>query len=361
MTIQHCDNFGVYGAIAHMTDGVYAQILGPVALTADPDGISSGSVIGLSSFFANECQVRFVLPTAQTVMGHAMRTWLTAIPPDTDNENNMLFSYRDASNNSLIYARYNTIGGIDVWQGGFGVGAVLRGSTVGPVVTANGWWHVESKVDTVAGTVEIRVEGSPVSWLAGGTQITGLAFAGSTIQQVALTAIGGNSSPHMYVKDLVWWDGSGTHNNDFLGSVLVALLSPASDVSLNWTPTPALTPGYQILRNVPPQDGVQFIDAPNPPPSPYVCTMTDLSADVTSVKCIMTMVRAAKTDGGDASLQVGVISSPSAGPVTGLGVNRPITVAQTYWRDVFEVDPKTTASWLPSAVNAANLQINRTV
>jgi hypothetical protein len=88
--------------------------------------------------------------------------------------------------------------------------------------------------------------------------------------------------------------------------------------------------------------------------------MTSLTGDITSIKCVMTMVRAAKTDGGDGSLQNGLISHPSAGPVTGLGQDRPITTAQTYWRDVFELDPKTAAPWLPSSVNQAHLQINRT-
>jgi hypothetical protein len=70
----------------------------------------------------------------------------------------------------------------------------------------------------------------------------------------------------------------------------------------------------------------------------------------------MTIVRAAKTDGGDGSLQVSVVSSGTAGD----GTNRPITVAQTYWTDVHDLDPHTSAAWTPTTVNAAQLKINRT-
>ena len=57
----------------------------------------------------------------------------------------------------------------------------------------------------------------------------------------------------------------------------------------------------------------------------------------------------AHTGGGN--LQMAMKSGAS----TGLGSDRPMTVAFTYWQDVFEVDPATSAQWLPAAVNAANL------
>ncbi len=70
----------------------------------------------------------------------------------------------------------------------------------------------------------------------------------------------------------------------------------------------------------------------------------------------MTVVRAGKFDGGDGTLQNGLISA--ATPVN--GSDRPITVSQTYWRDIFEEDPATVAPWLPAAVNLVQMQINRT-
>lgn len=102
---------------------------------------------------------------------------------------------------------------------------------------------------------------------------------------------------------------------------------------------------------------MSFISADNAPPSPYVSELSNLPADVTSVKALMTRVRAAKTDGGDGSLQVSVVSNGDIGS----GANRPITTSQTYWSDVFQTDPDTSAPWLPSAVDLAQLQLDRTV
>lgn len=353
MSIKFCDNFSIYGGnLALMTNGLYAQVAGSVGNTVklvnDPDGISPGKVLQIGAFFANEGYIRYIYSAPQAIMGQAVRMWLSFIPADIS-ESCRIFEFRSAANAIIIYGNHNTIGGINVYDGA----GTLLGSTDTPVITANAWWHHEVKIDTTAQTCEIRVEGDTVLSLD-------IPTIAGPLQQVTLHCIGPNGTPVAYYKDFVLWDGSGAQNTDFLGSVLVTTLLPTADVSLNWTPTPAGHTGASILANIPPQDGVQYLDAPNPPPAAYVCSLADLQADVTSVKCLMTLVRAAKTDGGDASLQIGIISSPSAAPATVLGTDRPITIAQTYWYDVFEQDPKTAAPWLPSAVNAAELQMNRT-
>jgi hypothetical protein len=71
----------------------------------------------------------------------------------------------------------------------------------------------------------------------------------------------------------------------------------------------------------------------------------------------MPIHRSRKTDGGTGNIQLGVIS----GAATGLGVDRPITTAYTYWWDVFDSDPNIAAAWTKAAVNAMNLQLNRTL
>jgi hypothetical protein len=222
-------------------------------------------------------------------------------------------------------------------------------TTTSPVITANGWYHLEAILDVDTDTFELRVEGIPV------LTANSLAIV-NTIAQVAIgtRTTGTGAGRSYYVKDFVVYDGAGSYNNDFIGSVIVYNLTPTSDVQLNWTPSVGSN-GYSILDNIPPVD-TTFITAPNPPPAPYICTLSDLPPDVTSVKALMTFVRAAKTDGGDASLQVSLISDSS----TGNGADRPITVAQTYWRDVQEIDPATSSPWLPSAVNAVEMELDRT-
>jgi hypothetical protein len=345
--LVHMDNFAIYGGVrADLLNGVYAEIFA-TQLVADPDGISPGFVAQLDAGGASTTGgLRFVLPTNVTKLGIALRVWFPALP-DGSNGVPAPMIWRDGSNNAIACITVDTTGRIDFrigdWNG------TVNASTPNPVISANGWYHLEGLLDITAETFELRVEGVAV--------ITAGAFGlAGTISQI-LTGLRSTitSAVRIYqIKDLVVYDGTGTYNHTFLGSVLVVNLSPTADVALNWTPSTGAN-GYSILDNVPPDDA-QYISAPNPPPAAYVCEMSNLPIDVTSVKGLMSFVRAAKTDGGDASLQVGVKSGAS----TVLGADRPITIAQTYWRDVFETDPATAAPWLPSAVDAARLQLNRT-
>lgn len=345
--IEHMDNFSIYGTNkALLLNGVYAEATQTgtdLEIESDPDGISTGNAMLFHVAQTGTPVLRYALQTLDNIVGWAGRVWMNNLP-DADNKRPDVITFRDASNNQYLSLRIETTGRMSIYGDGG------THTTPNPVVSANGWYHVEVKYNVSGvGHIEVRIEGVTVI-------DADLAYAGhGQTYQLSTYYTGTNQTgPNMYIKDYVIWNGAGTHNNDFLGSVLVVNLKPTSDVALNWTPSTGAN-GYSILDNVPPDDA-QYLTAPNPPPSPYVCGMSDLPPEVTSVKGIMTFVRAAKTDGGDASLQVGVISAA----VTALGANRPITVAQTYWRDVFEVDPATTASWLPAAVNAASMQMNRT-
>jgi hypothetical protein len=346
--IDHMDDFEIYGRNkAFLTNGVFAEATATgtdLELVADPDGISTGTAAFFHVATTNTPTLRYVYSTAQDIAGWAGRVWMSILP-DGNNKRPDVISFRDAGNSQYLSLRIETTGRMTIYGDGG------THTSPNPVISANGWYHVEVKYDTTgAGNIEVRIEGTTIINEA-------LGYAGhGQVYQISTYYTGTNlSGPDMYIKDYVVWNGSGTENNDFLGSVLVADLRTIADIALNWTPSTGAN-GYSILDNAPPVDTV-FLTAPNPPPAAYVASMSDLPPEITSVKAIMTFVRAAKTDGGDASLQVGVISDG----VTGLGANRPITVAQTYWRDVFETDPATTDAWLPAAVNAAYMQMNRTV
>lgn len=356
MAITHMDNFSIYGSTESLLlNGVYAEN-SSCTLEDDPDSVSSGKVLLVPEQYGgggDYARLRFVLPANVTTSGQACRMWLAELPADSGIVPCPI-SFKNASNTFMFNLCVTTTGRLEVRSAGF-AGSVL-GATTNPVVSANGWYHIEMKVviDTSAGSIEVRVEGQTV------INLTSINTGSTPVSQVEIcndpTALSVGVS--MYVKDFVVWDNTTAYNNNFLGSVIVYNLTPDADISLNWTPSTGSV-GYSILDNIPPVDA-DYIYAPDPAPSPYVCTLTDLPVDVTSVKAIMTFVRAAKSDGGDGSLQVGVISDAGGTPTTGLGTDRPITVAQAYWRDVFQTDPDTSAAWLPSAVNAVRLQIDRT-
>lgn len=353
MSMEHADNFSIYGGNdALLVNGVYAENYGN-ALTPDPDGVSPGEVIrigGGGAGASSTAGIRYVLSANNTKVGIMGRIWFASLPVGGAGTPIPL-AWRNAGNGSIAVVTVETTGRMSFRLGDYA--SPVTEETTNPVITATGWYHVEAILDTVADTFELRIEGIPV--LTADT----LAIA-DTISQIFIgTRVTNTSAVHpFYWKDMVVYNGDGTENNDFLGTCLVVGSEDTADVALNWTPSTGTT-GSAILSNLPPNDA-EYITAPNPPPAAYVCEMSDLPPDVTSVKGIMTFVRAAKTDGGDANLQIGVISDPTGVPATGLGANRPITIAQTYWRDWFETDPKTGDPWLPAAVNAVNMQIDRT-
>ncbi len=354
MSLVHADNFSIYGTtVALLLNGIYAQTDGTTLVT-DPDGISGGHVARITGSGQNTETngLRFVLPSSQNKVGISQRIWLPALQSSTI-PCAVFAQFRDGANAIMVTITADTTGRLRAHAGDSQSAAVL--TSTNPVITANGWYHLETVVNNSANTVEVRVEGITV--------ISGTITIASDIAQVMATSRTSNTSAGYtwYTKDYVIWNGAGSFNNDFLGSVLVANLMPTADIDLNWTPSTG-TAGWSILDNIPPVD-TTYLSAPynaGAYEDPYVGELSDLPVETTSVKGLITFVRASKSDGGDGTLQVGLISDPAGTPATVLGADRAITVAQTYWRDVFEVDPKTSALWLPAAVNLAQLQLDRT-
>lgn len=353
--LLHADNFSIYGANhALMLDGVYAE--SDCSLVADPDGLSPGRVFSQNGSLSNNTiPFRYVLQFGSvTTLGICTRLWLSAIPSDDGAKFDL--NMRSAANDLIARIFVTATGALRLTVDLAGVSTEF--TTPIPVVTANGWYHIEWKVvfHATAGMVpanldsEIRVEGVTV------LENTAVPCNNTPIAMMRTSS--GNISRNFtaYLKDFVLWDGSGARNNDFLGTQLVSNLAPIADVELNWVPN-AGTEGWPILQNVPP-DPTEFIAATlDELDDPYQAELSDLPLNTSSVKGIITYVRAAKTNGGDGNIQTSLISNGDAVN----GSDRPITVAQTYWRDIFETDPHTAAPWTPSSVNNVTMQINRTV
>lgn len=349
MAIEHCDNFSMYGTNpAFLLNGTYASAVN-CALAADPAG-TGNIVLNPQGGGANGEILTYALASgAITTVGSAFRVWCSRLPPDTSSATGIEF--RTVSNTPLYQVAIQPNGAISLLNNGPNN---VVATTTGPVVTANAWWHIEVKFTVGAGTgaLEVRVEGQTV------LSLTAQAFGSTGIGIVGWGPMFGTASgANPFYKDVVVWNTSGSLNNNFLGSVLVASLVTNSDVTVGgWTNTGGASHNA-ILAQSPPVDATVFTAAAVPPVTAMVLGMTDLPTNVTSVKALMTMVRATKVDGGDGSLQTSLVSGAS----TGSGANRPITTTPTYWRDVFETDPATSAPWTLTAANAANLKIDRTV
>jgi len=350
--LLHADNFNTYGTdIAFMLNGEYAEVDSAVTLVADPDGVSVPRCLrvrGGGGGGGNYAKIRKVLPAPSTTVGQCARIWLDELPNE-DDIRPWPFMWADVNNATMGRLQIMTTGALAYYSGG----GDLEGVTGGPVITANGWFHIEAKLVTSSigtGTLEVRVEGRTV------LEIENLTTGVNPVAQVRVANDPDNTSASvvMFVKDYVIWDGTGTYNNDFLGSVIVYELIPTADVAFPWDSTAAN--GFSVLDNNPP-DNAAFISA-DFPALPAACefSMSNLPDDVSSVKGVFVKYRAGKIDGGDGSLQPSIVSNAAVGN----GVDRSLTVAQTYWRDLFEEDPDTNSLWVPGAVDAMTVRLNRT-
>lgn len=101
-----------------------------------------------------------------------------------------------------------------------------------------------------------------------------------------------------------------------------------------------------------------YIEAASPPPAAAVFTMTDLPPDVTSVRALIPIMRAMKTDGGDCNVQAGLSPDNVA---WANGADEPMTTAFTYYWSPIHTNPDTGFPWTPGEVNDAYVRVNRTL
>lgn len=355
--IQWADDFSRYGtgsgSTTAMLDGLpYANLSTGSENTgavADPDPNVSGRCLrirtGGQNDFRLDCRVALPSPTAGLI-GVVARFWLPSLPA-TQNTRPSLIQLSTVSNSKIAQLIVNQNGSITVRKNG----DASVGESVVPVVTPNAWHHIEFKYDLSDGTGEVFVNG-----------VSKVSVTGGTVGTCALTSHSGRSDNGgfvggIYMKDFVIWDGSGTENNDAMGTVKVGRLKPVADVSLGgWVPSTGST-GYDLLAKNAPNDAT-YLSADDAPPAAMSFEFEDLPPDVTSVRALMPMIRARKTDGGDAQVQTAL--SPN-GTDWDSGADRPITSAFSYWFDVSELSPATASPWSPIEVNDLIGSVDRTL
>lgn len=378
MALIWADPFKSYGTNQELLlDGLYAQnksnsgSLQSLSIAADPDPLASGNVLKFSAasgsnLDVDDTRLRWVNPGgAVATIGVAFRLWCSALPSDSayaftlsfnDIDNGYQSVVEVMSTGQLRLTRAATLGSGGILAAYDTNGVTLGTSTI-PVLTANAWHHIEMKITIhpSAGTFECHVDGNEVD----GLTLTGLNTrhtTNSSLSQLNFThrIPSAGQSVSYYMKDFLTWDTTGTENNDFMGTVSVLRLALDGDVNLNWA-TSTGSIGYDLINDSPPVD-TRYISADNSPPAASEFSFADLPEDITSVKALITLARIRKTDGGDGTVQMSVMSSgdPDA------GADRNITTAFTYWYDVSELSGHTGDPYTPVEANAATVKIDRT-
>lgn len=342
---------GIYGTSdTKLLDGVYAEIDSGTStgLADDPDPNITGITFRLRNGAGWNPIIRFVLPSAQTVVGMGRRVYLPELPNSTGSVQTVA-EWRNGANATIAKVVVDTTGRLVLT-----CGAATTTSSI-PWIVANTWQHIESYLDTSGGELRVRVEGIDAA------SLTGLTVSNGPTAQVLLAKGSGTvGNPTggwaQYMKDVTVWDGTGSYNNSWLGPIQVFDLTPNGDVSNGWTSTGA--DAYSVIDESTPNDADYISAGASPLPSPAVVSTTDLPSNIVGVRGLMTFTRAWKTDGGDATLVPGL--SPD-GTNWDNGSDVPVSTAASYWRRISEVSPATSLPWTPLEVNDLQLRFNRTV
>lgn len=228
MSVIDAVNYTMFGSsTAPMLDGLFAEVGNDCEIATDPDGFSQDKVFSIFNNFTNNPWVasRLVLPATNDIIGVARRVYLSSLPI-AEVCAPTIIEYRGLTNNILAKLRVLPTGAMRVSV----TGGVDYDTTV-PVITANGWYHVEMKLDTTKNLLvdfEVRVNGV--------TRLDEIDAITTAQGPIAMLSEGGENEnvtigPLWYSKDYVWWDDNGTENNDFLGQVSVFWQEPDETIA----------------------------------------------------------------------------------------------------------------------------------
>lgn len=350
MSIWWMENFSMYGGDkTFMADGT-PWTTGPLdSLVNDPALGATGTVLRADD-------TRLAASTPGNKLGIAARAYLSSLPSST--LNSCYIAVRNTSNEEKYMLSFTPNGAMQLHRAGpFSANsytdAVLLADTVAPVVAVGTWTHVEFWIDAVTGDYSVRIEGVPIAALTG----IDPAPVGTIMGIIGLRRgrPGGGSNYIFHLKDMIFADATGTENNTMgIGPVSVFALRPDADVSSGWTRSSGAS-DFALLDESPPNDA-GLISAGAALPAASIMALSNLPADIVAVRGLLSVVRMKKSDGGDATVQVGL----ATGGFTDNGADRPISTAFSFYGDVSELSPATGLKWTPNEVDAATIAINRT-
>jgi len=236
-------------------------------------------------------------------------------------------------------------------------GAFTNFSGVGAtstVLVAGNWYYVELKFfsHNSTGTIEICING--VSELAATGKDTLLNDNGVTALVIGST-IPVTTVPSIDFDDLYIADTSGSVNNDFLGDVQVKQLIPTGNGnSSQFVGSDAdSTDNYLLVDDDGvPDDDSTYVESPTTT-NKDTYAYENLPAAVVTVKAVCVKVLGKKVDVGAADLKTVARSNGTEADSAAIGM----TTSYTAKAGIFEVDPDTSAAWLPAAVDAAEFGI----
>lgn len=370
------DGFDHYGSTASfMLDNEYAQNAAGIQLstahfvTGTHSLYFSGSSGGLGGFQG----LRKVLPTNTQKLGAAARFYFPTLPNQP--YANCIFGFLNSTLSNFQLAFFlDTNGAIRIVRGGqtnATNGTSLFGTlvaTTDPIIGAASFNHIEVQayIHPTDGWVRIAVNGIHKF------QATGLntQYDTSYVLSVGQYKSYNNDSSSFYMDDYYIYDFTGTSSVDtdfcpdtdgtglatnYIGELQVwPLFANADTTQANWQKSTG-TVGYTLINETPPDDAGYIYSTTGGDLSEF--DLDDLPAQITYIRGLSIHARMSKSDAGAAMLQLGMKSGSS----TYDAGDRPVTTAPTYWRDMANVDPASSARWTRASLNAGKLRLTRSI
>jgi len=363
----HGDGFALYGtgsaSRTNMTQGAWAQVDAPIQVsTSNPRGHGTHHLRFAS--VQGDIVRRVLGADYGDGLGFGAAYYFTALP--TDNASHLLFQARDGANAAQFSVTLSTTGVIQVRRGG--QSAAVIAATTSPVMVAGAYQHMElfavcgnAGGSPGGGSIEIRVNGQTV---LNESDIDLQNNATNSVEQYAIGESTGSPifTGTMDVADIQLWDTTGSVNNDFLGDVQWLAIYPIADrAAQEWTPL-VTGNGYEMVDDSTGPDGESaYIEAPfGSPGAISEFDMTDAPALTSDIVGVVLQPMLRKTDAGDGSAQMSVISSEGSPETVDAGADKPLTQVYTYYPEVFETDPATGVRWTIAGFNAMAIRLQRT-
>lgn len=328
--------------------GVYDANGALVTTTSRPN---SGNALLLESDLGLANSIQLTLPAAERgteiIVGAAL--YCVGINSSGASTNPILRFYNDAGN-TIMWVDIDATGVISARRLG-GSGAICA-TAAGAVIAAQ-WFYFEIRYlcDQTVGEVEMRVNGITVA------SATGADTNGSTGNTITTIHWSGHDAASgaadVYIDDFYVCDPSGTDYNTFLGDIRVETIRPNGNGNANqFTGSDGNSTDNYLLVDEAAYSSADYVGSDTAGHNDQY-TFGNLARTTGSVRGVMALGVVSKDDSGakDAHLLT------RTGGVDYNGDDFSPTTSDSVYKQVWEVNPGTTADWSISEVNAAEFGI----
>lgn len=207
------------------------------------------------------------------------------------------------TNNTVGNLELNGTGGLEVHM--YGPSAPFA-ATINDVIRFNQWHYIEFDFTiTTSGAIpNVRYAMSSVKIIVDGFQVLNTVLGNSTTQSNTPSATNWNGVDlgwvNLIIDDFYICDGSGANFNAPLGDVRIDVIRPNGvGFVTEWTPVPGITPNWDLVNDIVPDDETGYVLATVAPKSDLY-TMEDVNTGNTIIGAQI-LADARRTDEGFAN------------------------------------------------------------